>query len=145
MIDRPGSVSITSPATLREPGAFLGVSERVVRASRLTARELAAVLPRPERSVVIDARNAGELAQDIIVSAPDPTNLRVGERWEPMWLGWLDVVLQRDTSPTRIGRDSMTIYDWSVGGPGVGMTVGPRLPDTHPRQVMPSTTRHSET
>jgi glyoxylase-like metal-dependent hydrolase (beta-lactamase superfamily II)/rhodanese-related sulfurtransferase len=55
---------------LREPeGAFLEHPGRVVRASRVTAPELAAALRRPERPVVIDVRNAGELADGAIVHA----------------------------------------------------------------------------
>ncbi len=55
---------------LREPeGAFLGCPDRVVRASRLTAPELAAALERPGRPVVIDVRNAGELSDGAIFHA----------------------------------------------------------------------------
>jgi hydroxyacylglutathione hydrolase len=55
---------------LREPeGALLEVPDRVVRASRLTAPELASALERPERPVVIDVRNAGELTAGAIFHA----------------------------------------------------------------------------
>lgn len=47
---------------LREPeGAFLTAPERVVRASRLTAPELAEALHRGVPPVVVDVRNVGEL------------------------------------------------------------------------------------
>ena len=47
---------------LREPeGAFLTAPERIVRASRLTAPELAEALHRDVPPVVVDVRNAGEL------------------------------------------------------------------------------------
>ncbi|HXV92283.1 MAG TPA: rhodanese-like domain-containing protein [Pseudonocardia sp.] len=47
---------------LREPeGAFLTAPELVVRASRLTAPELAEALRRDEPPVVVDVRNRGEL------------------------------------------------------------------------------------
>ena len=55
---------------LREPeGAFIDVADRVVRASRVTAPELAAALEGPEPPVVIDVRNAGELADGVIFHA----------------------------------------------------------------------------
>ena len=55
---------------LREPeGAFLDNPDRVVRASRVTAPELAAALEHPERVVVIDVRNSGELADGAIFHA----------------------------------------------------------------------------
>ncbi|HTK64809.1 MAG TPA: MBL fold metallo-hydrolase [Pseudonocardia sp.] len=49
---------------LREPeGAFLSTPERVARASRLTAVELAEALASGRPPVVVDVRNIGELAQ----------------------------------------------------------------------------------
>jgi rhodanese-related sulfurtransferase len=55
---------------LREPeGAFLAVPDRVVRASRMTASELAAALERPAPPVLVDVRNAGELADGAIFRA----------------------------------------------------------------------------
>ncbi len=55
---------------LREPeGAFLDVADQVARASRPTAPELAAALERAGRPVVIDVRNAGELADGAIFHA----------------------------------------------------------------------------
>ena len=55
---------------LREPeGAFLDVPGQMVRASRVSAPELAAALRRPALPVVIDVRNAGELAGGAIVHA----------------------------------------------------------------------------
>jgi glyoxylase-like metal-dependent hydrolase (beta-lactamase superfamily II)/rhodanese-related sulfurtransferase len=47
---------------LREPeGAFLAVPQRVARASRLTAPELAAALAEPDAPTVVDVRNPGEV------------------------------------------------------------------------------------
>ncbi len=55
---------------LSEPeGALLGVPGRVVRARRLTARRLAAAMGRPYPPVVIDVRDAGELAGGAIFRA----------------------------------------------------------------------------
>lgn len=55
---------------LREPErAFLDVPDRVARASRLTAPDLAAALERPDRPVLIDVRNPGELADGAIFRA----------------------------------------------------------------------------
>ncbi len=55
---------------LREPeGAFLDIPDRVAQGSRLTAPELAAALERSEPPVVIDVRNAGELADGAIFHA----------------------------------------------------------------------------
>jgi hydroxyacylglutathione hydrolase len=55
---------------LREPErAFLGVPDRVVRASRLTAPDLAAALDRPDPPVLIDVRNPGELADGAVFRA----------------------------------------------------------------------------
>ncbi|MGE3286534.1 MAG: rhodanese-like domain-containing protein [Pseudonocardia sp.] len=48
---------------LREPeGAFLAAPERIARASRLTAPELAAALAGQDAPVVVDVRNPGEVA-----------------------------------------------------------------------------------
>jgi hydroxyacylglutathione hydrolase len=55
---------------LREPeGAFLAAPERVVRASRLTAPELAEALHRDAPPVVVDVRNVGELITGTIPGA----------------------------------------------------------------------------
>ena len=55
---------------LREPeGAFVAMPDRVVRASRLTVPELARALEHPDRPVVVDVRNAGELV-DGAISVP---------------------------------------------------------------------------
>jgi glyoxylase-like metal-dependent hydrolase (beta-lactamase superfamily II)/rhodanese-related sulfurtransferase len=55
---------------LREPeGAFLAAPERVVRASRLTAPELAEALHRDVQPVVVDVRNVGELITGTIPGA----------------------------------------------------------------------------
>lgn len=55
---------------LREPeGVFLAEPDRMVRASRLTAVELAAALERPDAPVVLDVRNPGELAAGAIFRA----------------------------------------------------------------------------
>jgi rhodanese-related sulfurtransferase len=55
---------------LREPeGAFLDAPERIVRASRITAPQLAAVLRTAQPPVLIDVRNPGELAEGAIVGA----------------------------------------------------------------------------
>jgi rhodanese-related sulfurtransferase len=48
---------------LREPeGAFLGDPDRIVRASRVTAPDLATALAEPVSPTVVDVRNPGELA-----------------------------------------------------------------------------------
>ncbi|MGZ4508938.1 MAG: MBL fold metallo-hydrolase [Blastococcus sp.] len=55
---------------LRKPeGAFLAAPERVVRASRLSAPELAGALHRDVPPVVVDVRNAGELSTGTIPGA----------------------------------------------------------------------------
>jgi hydroxyacylglutathione hydrolase len=55
---------------LRDPeGAFHAVRDRLGRASRLTAPELAAAMERPDRPVVIDVRDADELAGGAIFRA----------------------------------------------------------------------------
>jgi hydroxyacylglutathione hydrolase len=55
---------------LRDPeAAFLSSPDRVVRASRLTAPELAAALRRPVPPVVVDVRNAGERAAGAVDGA----------------------------------------------------------------------------
>jgi glyoxylase-like metal-dependent hydrolase (beta-lactamase superfamily II)/rhodanese-related sulfurtransferase len=55
---------------LREPeGAFLAAPERIVRASRLTAPELAELLSGPDAPVLVDVRNAGELAAGAVPGA----------------------------------------------------------------------------
>nr|WP_275403946.1 rhodanese-like domain-containing protein [Pseudonocardia acidicola] len=55
---------------LREPeGAFLTAPDRIVRASRLTASELAGAVNRPVPPTVIDVRNVGELAGGAIEGA----------------------------------------------------------------------------
>ena len=55
---------------LRDPeSAFEAAPERVTRASRLTAPELAAVLREPRPPVLIDVRNPGELAAGAIPGA----------------------------------------------------------------------------
>ena len=55
---------------LREPeGAFLSAPERIARASRVTAPQLAATLHTPLPPVLLDVRNAGELAEGAIPGA----------------------------------------------------------------------------
>jgi rhodanese-related sulfurtransferase len=55
---------------LRGPeGAFLTIPERVERASRVTAPQLAAALRAPVRPVLLDVRNVGELAAGAIPGA----------------------------------------------------------------------------
>ncbi len=55
---------------LREPeGAFLGAPERIARASRVTAPQLATALRTPLPPVLLDVRNSGELAEGAIVGA----------------------------------------------------------------------------
>jgi glyoxylase-like metal-dependent hydrolase (beta-lactamase superfamily II)/rhodanese-related sulfurtransferase len=62
---------------LREPeAAFLAAPDRVVRASRLTARELDEALHRPEPPVVLDVRNVGEL---IAGSIPGARNIPLAQ------------------------------------------------------------------
>ena len=55
---------------LREPeGAFLAAPEHVVRASRITAQELARALRRTDPPTVVDVRNPGELIAGTIPGA----------------------------------------------------------------------------
>jgi len=55
---------------LREPeGAFLSAPERITRASRVTAPQLAATLHTPLPPVLLDVRNPGELAEGAIPGA----------------------------------------------------------------------------
>ena len=55
---------------LREPeSAFLAAPERITRASRVTAPQLATALHRPQPPVLLDIRNPGELAEGAIPGA----------------------------------------------------------------------------